>query len=191
MLTDAILHVLYTSARGRFFMMPVFILGPFIALRGNHRCLRLLAILLAVPLGIIFGIANLVAGPQLLAALIHRYGAEGQATVTGSFDAGNSYNDRRVMGHNVMIKTADAQTIETSFADDDFNVCPPQNGVYYRQEGDVFNVSYIERLPRRPLEPQAAIRPRQLSFGSLIHSQLDTIDDPMAVYISSHISNPP
>ena len=30
-----------------------------------------------------------------------------------------------------------------------------------------------------------------LSFGSLIHSQLDTIDDPMAVYISSHISNPP
>jgi hypothetical protein len=148
MLTDAILHVLYTSARGRFFMMPVFILGPFIALWGNHRCLRLLAILLAVPLGIIFGIANLVAGPQLLAALIHRYGAEGQATVTGSFDAGNSYNDRRVMGHNVLIKTADAQTIETSFADDDFNVYPPQNGVYYPQEGDVFNVSYIERFPQ-------------------------------------------
>ena len=32
--------------------------------------------------------------------------------------------------------------------DDDFNVYPPQNGVYYPQEGDVFNVSYIERFPQ-------------------------------------------
>jgi hypothetical protein len=45
------------------------------------------------------------------------------------------------MGHNVLIKTADARTIETSFDHDDFNVHPPKNGVYYPQEGDAFNVS--------------------------------------------------
>jgi hypothetical protein len=45
------------------------------------------------------------------------------------------------MGHNVLIKTADARTIETSFDYDDFNVHPPKNGVYYPQEGDAFNVS--------------------------------------------------
>jgi hypothetical protein len=79
--------------------------------------------------------------PQLSAELIHWFGAEGQATITGSFDTGISYNDRRVMGHNVLIKTADARTIETSFDYDDFNVYPPKNGVYYPQEGDAFNVS--------------------------------------------------
>jgi ABC-type sulfate transport system permease subunit len=67
MLTDAILHVLYTLARWRFFMMPVFILGPFIAVWVNHisrqaGCLRLLVVLLAVPLGMIFGVVNLVFG---------------------------------------------------------------------------------------------------------------------------------
>ena len=152
MLTDAILHLLYVLARWRFLMMPVFILGPLILLRLNHRsrqagCLRLLAVLLSLPLGIIFAIVNLVFGPQLSAELIHHFGAQGQATVTGSFDTGNSYNDQRVMGHNVLIKTADARTIESSFDDDDFNVYPAQNGVYYPREGDMFNVSYLERFP--------------------------------------------
>jgi hypothetical protein len=45
----------------------------------------------------IFGMVNLVFGPQLSAKLIHRFGAEGQATVTGAFDTGISYNDRRMM----------------------------------------------------------------------------------------------
>lgn len=31
--------------------------------------------------------------------------------------------------------------------DDDFNVYPPKNGAYDPQEGDAFNVSYIERFP--------------------------------------------
>jgi hypothetical protein len=63
MLTDAILHVLYTLARWRFFMMPVFILGPFIAVWVNQAgCLRLLVVFLAVPLGMIFGVVNLVFG---------------------------------------------------------------------------------------------------------------------------------
>jgi hypothetical protein len=58
------------------------------------------------------------------------------------FDAAMISNRcRRVMGHNVLIKTADARTIETSFDYDDFNVYPPKNGVYYPQEGDAFNVS--------------------------------------------------
>jgi hypothetical protein len=151
MLADAILHVLYTLARWRFFMMPVFILGPFIAVWSITSANKQAA-------STIGGTScrsarhDLWRGqsrfrPQLSAELIHWFGAEGQATVTGSFDTGISYNDRRVMGHNVLIKTADAQTTETSFDYDDFNVYPPKNGVYYPQEGDAFNVSYIERFP--------------------------------------------
>lgn len=52
------------------------------------------------------------------------------------------------MGHNVLIKTTDAKTIETSFTDADFNVYPPANAVTYPQQGDVFNVSYLATFPQ-------------------------------------------
>jgi hypothetical protein len=129
MLADAILHVLYTLARWRFFMMPVFILGPFIAVWSITSANKQAA-------STIGGTSCRSARHDLWrghsrfrpqpAELVHWFGAEGQATVTGSFDTGISYNDRRVMGHNVLIKTADARTIETSFDDDDFNVYPPK-----------------------------------------------------------------
>jgi hypothetical protein len=80
--------------------------------------------------------------------LIHRYGVRGEATVTGTYSTNTSYNDRQVMRHNVLIKTTATQTVESSFEDDDFNVYPPADGVYYPQDGDMFNVSYIKSYPQ-------------------------------------------
>jgi hypothetical protein len=153
MLTDAILHLLYNVAQWRFFLLFACILlalaaqalPPFRPRADGQARFRSL---IPIPLGVLLGVGNVIFGPDWSTTLVHRFGAQGQATVTGSFDTGNSYNDRRVMGHNVLIKTADARTIETSFTDADFNVYPPANGVYYPQQGDVFNVSYIARFPQ-------------------------------------------
>ncbi|WP_024509870.1 hypothetical protein [Bradyrhizobium sp. ARR65] len=152
MLTDAILHILHTLAQWRFLALFACImlslaapsLPPFRPRADGQARFRSL---IPLPLGIALGIGNLIFGPDVSAVLVHRFGTQGQATVTGSYDTGNSYNDRRVMGYKVLIKTADERTIQTSFEDDDFNVYPPANGVYYPQPGDVFNVSYIESFP--------------------------------------------
>jgi hypothetical protein len=148
--TDTALHVLHTLASWRFFLVPVFIGGPILAIvssAGSTSGRRRMWRILAIPTGVVLGIGNLIFGPELSATLIHRYGNQGQAIVTGSFDTGNVYNDRRVMGHNVLIRTANGQTVETRFEDDDFNVYPSDNDVYYPQEGDHFNVSYLEGYP--------------------------------------------
>ena len=153
MLSDTLQHIVYTIVRWRFFLLPVFIVVPLFLLSPrlvtkDAGCLGCLGTLIALPLCILIGIVNIIFGTEISARLIHRFGVQGQATVTGTFNTGNSYNDRQVMGHNVLIKTADTQTVETSFEDDDFNVYPPANGVYYPQDGDIFNVSYIKSYPR-------------------------------------------
>lgn len=153
MLTDTFLHILYTVVRWRFFLLPVFIVAPLIIasprlVGPKVGCFGCLGSVIAIPFSIILGIANVIAGPDLSALVIHRFGVQGEATVTGTYNTGSSYNDRQVMGHRVLIKTADGQTIETSFEDDDFNVYPPANGVYYPGDSDIFNVSYIKSYPQ-------------------------------------------
>ncbi|CCE04725.1 hypothetical protein BRAS3843_1110013 [Bradyrhizobium sp. STM 3843] len=153
MLTDTLLHVLYDLAQSRFLVLfaCIFlglgaqIVPPFRPRADGQARFRTL---IPIPLGVVLGVGNLIYGTELSANFIHRYGMQGQATVTGSYDTGNSYNDQRVMGHNVLIRTADAKTVETSFTDADFNVYPPANGVYYPQQGDIFNVSYIASFPQ-------------------------------------------
>lgn len=153
MLTDWILHILYTLGQWRFLMLPACIMLSLLALSlpvfqprpGGKELYRAF---LPILIGVLLGVGNLIWGPDLSAVLVHRFGTQGQATVTGTFDTGNSYNNRRVMGYNVLINTRDRRTIETSFEDDDFNVYPPANGVYYPQQGDRFNVSYIGSFPK-------------------------------------------
>jgi hypothetical protein len=144
MLTDWILHTLATLVRWRFFLLPALIALPVLgAILTRGGCLALLAL----PLAIILGVGNVIFGPNLSVTLIHRYGVPGEATVTGTYATDISYNDRRVMGHKVLIRTSDGQTVESSFEDDDFNVYPPANGVYYPQDGDRFNVSHLQQYP--------------------------------------------
>lgn len=100
-----------------------------------------------IPLGIILGVGNVLVGPDLAAVVIHSFGAQAQAVMTGTYATDNIFNGRQVMGHNVLIKTADGQNVEASFEDDDFNVYPPANGVIYPQDGDRFNVSYLKGHP--------------------------------------------
>jgi hypothetical protein len=147
-MTDTILHVLCAVVRWRFFLIPVFILVPLLSIasvqQGDRGIWRPLVM---IPLGIILGISNVLLGPDLSAVLIHGFGVQAPATVTGTYATGSNYNDRQVMGHNVLIKTADGSTIETSFEDDDFNVYPPANSVTYPQDGDRFNVSHLKGYP--------------------------------------------
>jgi hypothetical protein len=151
MLTDWILHILYTAVRWRFFLVPVFIMLPLLSIAfvraSEQESRRVWLPVAAIPAGIILGVGNFVAGPQLCAVLVHEFGSKAPAIVTGTYATGDSYNDRQVMGHNVLIRTSDGQTVETSFQDDDFNVYPPQNSVYYPQDGDRFNVSHVRRFP--------------------------------------------
>lgn len=147
-MTDTILHVFHMVVSWRFFLVPVFILVPLLSIatvrpggRGIWRPLLL------IPLGIILGISNVLVGPDLAAVLIHSFGVQSQATVTGTYATGNIYNDRQVMGHHVLIRTAEGQMVEASFEDDDFNVYPPANGVTYPRDGDQFNVSHLARFP--------------------------------------------
>jgi hypothetical protein len=145
---DTILHAVCIVVRWRFFLVPVFILMPLLSIAsvqpGGRGIWRPLVM---IPLGIILGIGNVLAGPDLAAVLIHSFGMQAQATVTGTYATGSIYNDRQVMGHNVLIRTSDGQNVETSFEDDDFNVYPPANGVTYPQDGDQFNVSHLKGYP--------------------------------------------
>jgi hypothetical protein len=153
MLTDTFLHLLYTLVQWRFLaLFACIFLGlgaqivpPFRPRADGQARFRTL---IPIPLGVVLGVGNVIYGTELSANLIHRFGAQGQATVTGSYETNTSYNDRPVKGHNVLIKTADAGTIATNFTDMDFNVYPPANGVYYPQQGDVFNVSYLRNFPQ-------------------------------------------
>jgi hypothetical protein len=147
-MTDTILHVLCAVVRWRFFLIPVFILVPLLSIASVQQGGRgIWRPLVMIPLGIILGISNVLAGPDLAAVLIHDFGVQAPATVTGTYATGNIYNDRQVMGHNVLIKTADGSTIEANFEDDDFNVYPPANSVTYPQDGDQFNVSHLKGYP--------------------------------------------
>lgn len=147
-MTDTILHVLCAVVRWRFFLIPVFILVPLLSIASVQQGGRgIWRPLVMIPLGIILGISNVLLGPDLSAVLIHGFGVQAPATVTGTYATGSNYNDRQVMGHNVLIKTADGSTIETSFEDDDFNVYPPANSVTYPQDGDRFNVSHLKGYP--------------------------------------------
>ncbi len=153
MLTDTLLHVLYTLVQWRFLVLPACVLLALAAQglppfrRGADGKGRFRA-MLPIPLGVVLGVGNLVYGTEISTNLVHRFGAQGQATVTGSYDTNDFYNDQRVRSHNVLIRTTDARTIEARFTDADFNVYPPANGVYYPQQGDVFNVSYIASFPQ-------------------------------------------
>ena len=52
-----------------------------------------------------------------------------------------------MIGYDVLIRTADGRTFDSSFEDDDFNVYPHHNATAYPGEGDEFTVRYLQRLP--------------------------------------------
>jgi hypothetical protein len=99
--------------------------------------------LLGFPL--VFGLAFF--GSGISTRLIHRYGVDGEALVTGQFDTDTMYNDQQVYGYNVLIRSKDGRTVETSFRTDSFNVWPPRNAVTYPATGARFTARYLPDHP--------------------------------------------
>jgi hypothetical protein len=95
---------------------------------------------LGIPLIFIFG-------HGINSRLIHWAGKPGKAEVISSYRTSTRYNNHDVIGYRVLIRTQEGKVIQTGFADDDFNVYPSHNSVSYPQQGDRFNVRYLEHFP--------------------------------------------
>ncbi|MGH8781778.1 hypothetical protein [Paraburkholderia sp.] len=140
-----VLHVTWTLALWRFYVLPagvvlVMFCGGLLRRRLGHA-------MWVIPLCGALVLANLLVGVDVGVRLIHRFGAQGQATIVGSYGTGTVYNRHRVIGYNVLVRTADGKIVETSFEDDDFNVYPPHTATTYPQQGDEFTVRYLVGFP--------------------------------------------
>jgi hypothetical protein len=143
---DIFWHILYCIVAYRFVFMAACAIVPALCLAFVPK-LRLLAALAVVPV-LMLGLLNMVFGSWLSASVVHAFGETGSATITGDYETATQYNDRTVVGHNVLLRTSEGKTVETSFEDDDFNVYPSRNSVTYPSVGDHFNVNYLRMFPR-------------------------------------------
>jgi hypothetical protein len=84
--------------------------------------LRRLVILWLVPFIFGYAILNVIFGPDWGVALIYHFGNQASATVTGTFQTNDVYNDQNVVGYHVLIRPANGSVVEGSFRSDDFNV---------------------------------------------------------------------
>lgn len=146
---DFIAHIVYQLMMHRFLVtgvsIPVVtILGVSLLATGK----RPRPIYLVFPAIFLLVIFNTFQGPAISASLLYKVGVKGTAQIIGNYDTDIQYNNRNVQGHRVLIRTAENRTIETGFEDDDFNVYPSSNGVYYPEVGDVFTVHYIKTYPK-------------------------------------------
>lgn len=162
-LGDPIVHVLVLMASYRFLLMPVLIGSGvlFAALGSSQKPPRSNSPMVIgyepaprrsrrwvfAPLLIGIAVGNLVFGTWISGILVYVIGAEGEATITGSRGTGTVYNSHHVRAYDVLIRTADGQTVESGFRDDDFNVYPHHNATTYPSEGDEFNVRYLQHFP--------------------------------------------
>jgi hypothetical protein len=150
---DPILWLIAFLARHRFVMMPLFVFGiPALAgwlgsraRRAGRRPNMHGGVIAAC---VLFGIVNIMFGPWWASDLVYHYGVSGAATVTASRETSSQYNNQRVRTHDVLIRTTDGSSIETSFDSDDFNVHPSHNQTYYPGEGAVFTARYLQHAPR-------------------------------------------
>ncbi|MEQ5841766.1 hypothetical protein N0A02_20235 [Paraburkholderia acidicola] len=140
-----LVHVLWALIRWRFFVPPalvalIFIAGAF--LKGVRRHFGW-----SVPLVAVLAVVNIIFGPDLGVRLIYRMGEQGQGAIASTYGTSTRYNNHRVIGYNVLLRTADGKVVETTFEDIDFNVYPPHNSTFYPHEGDEFTVRYVAGFP--------------------------------------------
>jgi len=108
--------------------------------KGGPGCVAILAGLALILLFAFFGngLAN---------RLVHDHGVPGEAIATDTFATGHIYNEQRVYGFNVLIRTGGGRVVRTSFRTDSFNVHPSRNQTRYPGPGARFNVRYLPDHP--------------------------------------------
>jgi hypothetical protein len=94
----------------RLFLMPVVIglpvlLSIWLGARAKRagRSSRVGAWI--IPLGVAFGVANLLFGSAITTRLIYHYGIAGSAVVTGRYDTGSQHNSHDIFAYHMLIRT--------------------------------------------------------------------------------------
>jgi hypothetical protein len=144
---DILWHVIYFIATSTFLVLfATFGILPILfglsVWKAGTRHLKYYSIIL------VLAFLNIFFGTDIAVNTVHAFGEKGSATITGNYGTSTIYNNHDVVGHHVLLKTADGKVIETSFEDDDFNIYPPKNGVVYPDVGDHFTVYYLRRFPQ-------------------------------------------
>ena len=138
-----ILHLIFAHP---FAYMVVAVVFPIVMAnitkgpKNNFQRGLYINLFIGIPLNFIFGHA-------INSRLIYAVGKPGKAEAISSYQTSTRYNNHNVVGYRVLIRAQDGKVIQTGFADDDFNVYPSHNSVSYPQQGDRFNVRYLEHFP--------------------------------------------
>ena len=80
--------------------------------------------------------------------LINAIGLEAEGRVIAEYQTGDVYNERVVIGFDVVYQLASGELIESQFKTSDFNVYPITNNVRYPGQGSVFRLKYLPQIPR-------------------------------------------
>lgn len=123
-------------------ILPVGLILGGVKKNGNYTFWSIFLMLLAM--------LNVFFGSAITNRIINQQGVLGTGVVTHIEGINEIYNDRQVMRYDVLIKTKNDQTIETSFKSSDFNIYPrPENGFSYPQVGVEFTAKYLPKDPRQ------------------------------------------
>ncbi len=125
---------------------------------GTPKSIRWFIVRVLVPIGLVtasavvvgilvFSIINLVRPHLIDGMLIDAIGQKADAKVLRVEPTNNRLNNRTVMRHDVIFKTAAGENIETYFETWDFNVYPSANSVSYPGKGESFRVVYLPSFP--------------------------------------------
>ena len=135
----------------------------------SHKiALVLLFAFVICPIGVIYGIAkkrtiisflsfillglmlfNFFMGSRLTSSIINKNGALGTAIVTGTEGTGNYYNNVESIEYKVLLKTAENETLETSFQSQDPNFYPrPKEDISLPEVGMELKVKYLPDAPK-------------------------------------------
>ncbi|MBL0913712.1 MAG: hypothetical protein IBJ09_15205 [Bacteroidia bacterium] len=91
---------------------------------------------------------NIFFGSALSSKLIYRHGEKGMGKVVAVEQTNSRYNDQWIYAYSVLLRTADGNTVETSFRSDDFMMYPaPDEGYNYPAQGVEFEVRYVRSHP--------------------------------------------
>lgn len=139
---DLPLHLAFVLARNRWWLLPIFLILPFLVAGTSGRW-KVVAWTLIVGLGV----GNFLVGPLLCDWLLYRTGQTAAAQVVGTYETSTEINDRDVVGCYVLVRDTRVNVFPSRFEDDEFNILPPSDFSYPRR-GESFGVRFLPGFPR-------------------------------------------
>lgn len=124
-----------------------FIVSPAFFIYGIFKKKPIYNFLALVLIGL--AMLNMFLGSRVTNSIIDKNGVLGTAIITDMAGTGDYYNYEESIQYNVLIKTKEGKTMETSFDSADHNVYPtPAEGKFsYPDQGVEFSVKYLPDAP--------------------------------------------